>query len=173
MRRTTIPALLLLAVTLIAVPQAAADGPTRDTVSNFDVHFARAAAQSDVFEIRSGRLALARSQNAEVRTMANHIIRDHTLSSRRLKAIARAKGLRLPTTPAPLQRFVLEAVGMTSGPAFDMLWTRAQVRAHEQTIMLFADEVRLGYDPHLRAFARAQLPVLRMHLAMAREALAG
>lgn len=168
--RRFIVLLAALAAMAVATPTAGASGPG---VSAFDLHFAMEAARSDRFEIASGQLALRRSANAEVRMMAQHIIRDHRASSARLARIARMHGIALPRFPAPLQQWALDTVATRTGLTFDRHFIALQVRAHEQAIMLYRHEIRWGTNRHLRAFARAGLPALVMHLEMARAARGG
>ena len=56
-----------------------------------------------------------------------------------------------------------------SGEAFDRAFIAAQVKAHHEAIALFGQEISIGADPELKAFADKQLPALRDHLKKAEE----
>jgi putative membrane protein len=39
-----------------------------------------------------------------------------------------------------------------------------QVKAHEETVALFQNEIAAGQDPDAKAFAKETLPTIRSHL---------
>ena len=55
--------------------------------------------------------------------------------------------------------------GLT-GRAFDVAYFTVERTAHTEAIALFTREIRTGRDRRLVMFAKATLPVLKMHLAM-------
>jgi putative membrane protein len=57
-----------------------------------------------------------------------------------------------------------------SGRAFDRELATFNIAAHNRAIAMFQTQARSGDRP-TAAFARAQLPVLRHHLQMARDLL--
>ena len=56
-----------------------------------------------------------------------------------------------------------------SGDAFDRGFITAQVKAHQDAIALFTQQVSTGGNEELKAFASKQLPALREHLRQAEE----
>jgi putative membrane protein len=140
-------------------------------VSAQDKRFAKAAAQSNYFEIKSSWLALKRSKDADVRAFARLLIKDHTKQQAELARIAKAKHIRLPHKPSKAQRAVIKRLAHLKGDKFDRAYLKAQVKAHRQAIALFNKEVEKGRNKHLRAFAAKGLPVLRHHLQVARKLL--
>jgi putative membrane protein len=169
---------LLLLVGLVSAPAGAAATQTRSQQANGtqelsrqDRRFMRQAAQAGLFEVRKSQLALARSDNRHVRRFAAQIIRDHTKANQELKQLAASKGVRLPQRPNAKQRTIIRRLSHLTGRQFDCAYMAVQVRAHVQAIAIFVREVRHGRDPEVRAYAAMTLPVLRMHLRMARHML--
>jgi putative membrane protein len=168
---------MLLLVGLVSAPVGAAATPTQSqqssdhTLSWQDRRFMRQAAQAGLFEVRKSELALARSHNQHVRQFAAQMIRDHSKANRQLQQLAASKGVTLPHRPNAQQRRILRRLSRLSGKHFDCAYMVVQVRAHIKTIAMFVREVRHGRDPAVKAYAAVTLPVLRMHLHMARHTL--
>jgi predicted outer membrane protein len=66
---------------------------------------------------------------------------------------------------------LIRRLARLSGKHFDCEYMAVQVRAHLQTIAISRREGRHGRDPAVTAYAAMTLPVLRMHLHMARHTL--
>ncbi len=171
-------AVMLVLVGLVSAPAGAAVTPTQSQqssgdhkLSRQDRRFMRQAAQAGLFEVKKSKLALARSDNRHVRDFAAQMIRDHTKANQELKQLAADKGVRLPHRPNAHQRRIIRRLARLHGGHFDCAYMAVQVRAHLQAIALFRREVRHGHDPAVRAYAARTLPVLRMHLRMARHTL--
>jgi len=170
--------LMLLLVGLISAPVGAAATPTQSQQSSGDHklswqdrRFLRQAAQAGLFEVKKSELALARSHDRQVRQFAAQMIRDHTKANHELKQLAAAKGVILPRRPSAHQRMIIRRLARLYGNHFDCAYMAVQVRAHLQAIAIFRREVGHGRDPAVKAYAAATLPVLRMHLRMARHTL--
>ena len=139
----------------------------RVTLSLLDSRFIRQAALSDQLEIRTGRLATARGTGS-ARAFGAMLVRDHTRSSRKLARVAAQVPLRIVASlPKAKVRLVAKLQTLRTS-AFTRTFARLQVAAHQQAIALYAREATKGTYPALRAFARTQLAVLRMHLTMAK-----
>src|ERR1044072_3959822 len=61
--------------------------------------FAATVASSDMFEIKSSELGLEAASSNEVKSFARQMIPDHTKSSDRLKAAAKADKVDVPAKP--------------------------------------------------------------------------
>jgi predicted outer membrane protein len=61
-------------------------------------HFVWEAATIDLKEIQAGELALQKSDNADVKAFAEHMISNHKKACKKLKAIAEKEGLKFPDT---------------------------------------------------------------------------
>jgi putative membrane protein len=170
-------AVMLLLVGLVWAPVGAAATPTRSQQSSDhklswqDRRFMRQAAQAGLFEVNKSEVALDRSDNRHVRQFAAQMIRDHTKANQELKQLAASREVRLPRRPNAHQRMIIRRLARLSGKHVDCAYMAVQVRAHLQAIAIFRREVRHGHDPAVKAYAAKTLPVLRMHLRMARHTL--
>ncbi|HEX2864517.1 MAG TPA: DUF4142 domain-containing protein, partial [Deinococcales bacterium] len=54
-----------------------------------------------------------------------------------------------------------------AGASWDRAYALVQVEQHNATLTLLRAEARDGQDPALKAFAQAQIPIVREHLNMA------
>ncbi|MER9313153.1 DUF4142 domain-containing protein [Mesorhizobium australicum] len=131
--------------------------------------FVKAAASSDMFEIRSSELALRKSQTSRVKEFARMMIKDHTTSSKRL--LSAAKKDDLPVEPEMTSKHAaqLEALSKVSGESFDNAYVEAQVAAHQGALALMASYGKNGQAKHLAAHAKKTAPVIRQHLKHAQQ----
>lgn len=131
--------------------------------------YVRLAASSDMYEIESSRLALARSQNAAIRQFAQTMIDHHMQTSQQLAAAARAAGQTVPTAMVPAHaRLVAALRASASVGALDRLYAGQQLLAHQQALALHANYAARGDAPALRQAAVAATPIVRQHLEQAR-----
>ena len=71
-------------------------------VSAQDENYLQTAAAGDSFEIKGGQLALQKSKNAQVRSLAQTLIKDHTKSLKETKALAKKLGVpKVQNKPTP------------------------------------------------------------------------
>jgi putative membrane protein len=137
-----------------------------------DRSFLTNAAQSNLAEIATGRLALRESENSTVRSYARRMITDHTAAQRKLRAIANALDTSVPSRPSPQQRRDAARLASLEGSAFDRKYLTRQIVSHRQTLGICLLELDSGRVGDLRAYASATAPVVRMHLGMAKTARA-
>jgi putative membrane protein len=141
-------------------------------VSAFDSQWLMSSIQGNRFEIAGAKLALTKTPNAAVTTLANRLMRDGTTSLSRSVALAGRLGISVPATPSPTQQWALTVVATFTGAPFDHWYSSLEVAANQQAITEATTQVTDGTNASVRAFARTQLPVLRLHLRLANAALA-
>lgn len=142
-------------------------------MSSADQKFMMMAATGGMAEIEMARLALQRSGNESVKQYAQKMIDDHTMAGEELKRLAAMKGITLPTQPDAKQMAMMAKLQRLSGAEFDMMYVKeAGVKAHQDMEKLFMKESMGGKDMEAKTFASKTLPVVRMHLQMAREMMA-
>ncbi|HWH22308.1 MAG TPA: DUF4142 domain-containing protein [Allosphingosinicella sp.] len=127
------------------------------------------AAASDLFEIQSSQLALARSQNPAIREFAQMMVTHHNQTTEQLNASARAAGITPAPRLAPGQVQMMNRLQQTQPGSFDRLYMEQQVRAHELALGLHSNYARAGDTPALRATAAAAVPIVSQHLVRARQ----
>lgn len=149
------------------------DKMTMNGKKNADSKFMMMAATSDMNEIGLSNVALQKSQNEEVKKMAQMMIDDHTKSSEELKPLAMSKGVMLPADMDAKHKAMMDKMSMMSGAEFDMMYIKAMVKDHEKAVKLFQKESTSGKDMEAKAFAVKTLPVIQGHLTMAQSMMSG
>jgi putative membrane protein len=168
-------ALAVLAVATVALTAGSAGSAPAQTPTEragvYEAHWLRAMAQSDIFEIASGRLALARSQTAPVRQIADMLVAEHTAALQRKRALGKTLRVALPERTSPLQTMLLNQLYRTADAApFEQLFVRTQLAAHQQAILISGEATRAPVNARVRNYAKASLPALKEHLRSARAA---
>jgi putative membrane protein len=141
-------------------------------VCGLDVYWLRTSTERDIFEIRGGHIALSKSHNSEVRSLAKTLIRDHTQSLKKTRARAHRLGVDVPNEPSPTEKWQLEEIAERHGAGFNHDYSELEVADHIQDIQDAMDEVEMGCNPDVRSLAKQELPTLKYHLTLARQAVA-
>jgi putative membrane protein len=138
-------------------------------VSDADREFMRKAAQGGAAEVELGTLATQRAARPAVRDFGARMVKDHGAANAELATLARAKGVELPTTPDPTHRAVRDRLMALQGPDFDRAYLQEMVKDHTQDVAEFERASQTASDADLRTWAASKVPILREHLALARE----
>lgn len=140
----------------------ALDDPT--IVSIFDA--------ANTFDIESSNLALEKSQNAEVRALAQQFVNDHTAVRQQGRDLATKLGVTPPTLgDGPLSQG--HAAAMTnlrtlSGAAFDKAWVANEVTYHATVIQAVQNDLMPAIqNAELRALVEKVAPAFQAHHAAA------
>jgi putative membrane protein len=129
--------------------------------------FVTEAAQSDMFEIQSSKMAL-NSPDAPTKDFAQKMIDDHTKTTTELKA-AVGKGearVTLPTAMSSSQQSMIAKLNGLHGADFDKQYHSDQVSAHKDAVSLFQRYGKSGTDAGLKDWAATTEPALEHHLEM-------
>ena len=132
------------------------------------------AAAGGIAEIETSRLALEKSQSADIKAFANMMITDHGKANDELASIAKANDIEVPDSTT-LVKQAKEKILDLRDESFDAAYANNQVKAHEETIELFKKEANTVTDDkakgatELKAFAQKMLPALEKHLTAAKE----
>jgi putative membrane protein len=132
--------------------------------------FLRQAGMTDNSEIELGGLAQARGASNMAREAGRMLQADHRASQAAAAPLLRRYRIPAPVGVLPEARAEMRRLQRLRGPAFDRELATFNITAHQRAIALFQAQARSG-DRDTAAFARAQLPVLRHHLQMARDLL--
>jgi putative membrane protein len=151
--------LMLAAATLSAMAQTPV--PKRDR------SFAEKAAAANMGEIAEARMALQKSKVPGIDQFAQRMVHDHTAAGMKLKKIAVAESVSLPSAPSAHDRRQAGHLMKLEGAAFERAYVKDQVAAHKKAVSLFQHESERGRDPQLKGFATDTLPTLEEHLQMA------
>jgi putative membrane protein len=130
--------------------------------------FVDTASAKGLAEIQTSQLAMDKSQSEDVKSFAQMMITDHTDANQKLAAIAANLNLKTASEAEMMDKAKKMILQYRDG-SFDKAYTTNQVKAHEQTIQLFQDEIKTSQTPELTAFAKDTLPKLQDHLKMAKQ----
>lgn len=133
--------------------------------------FVTLAAQSDMLEIESSKLALTKSDNSKTKQFAERMIKDHTQTSTELKGLVAGGKVpaSLPPTLDKAHQDKLDKLTKSSGREFTREYDALQVSAHKDAVSMFERYSKEGDNPELKAFAAKHLPHLQDHLKMAQD----
>ena len=157
----------IVAAALVALTGSAA--AQVQLVSDQDREFVNKAATGGLAEVELGRIAAQRAARPSVRSFGERMVTDHGRSSEQLASLARSKGIEVPTALEPSQQAVRDRLSSLSGNDFDRDYMSEMVRDHTEDIALFERAAETSTDPDLKAWATRSLPMLREHLALARQ----
>ncbi|QMU29662.1 DUF4142 domain-containing protein [Adhaeribacter radiodurans] len=128
-----------------------------------ETDFVVKAANSDLFEIQTGRLASIKSNLTEVRELGQYLVMEHTNSSTQLKNLAELKKITIPDSLSEDKRVHRIRLASQTGAAFDKDFVNTQIIAHDEAISLYEQASRELQDPDLKNFAAKTLDALHTH----------
>ena len=161
---------LIASLTAAFAVMASASAQTAAGVAKADADRLVAIAQANLAEVATGKIALEKSQNAEVKSFAQMMIDDHTKALADTKTLATAKGVDLPDGPDMLHKAAALKLRALSGDTFDASYVKQSgVADHVATEKLLKKTQTGAKDGDLKALATQMLPVVQGHLKHARE----
>lgn len=110
-------------------------------------------------EIKQGQLAEKNAMNADVKSFASMMVKDHTAMDQKLMDYAKGKGLKLADMPKPMNdmekkmmaqdKATMEELQVLKGAAFDSCYMAGQVGEHDATLgkVLAARQAMTAMDP--------------------------
>jgi putative membrane protein len=150
----------------IAVLALVASVPLRaQNLNAQDQKFIQTAAKGGMMEVHMGRLGAERGASPGVKSFSQMLISDHTKGNQELMALAKQKGVTLPSDDAKMVMSMPFA--NKSGADFDREFAKEAVEDHQKDIGEFEKEANTGADADVRNWAKRTLPTLRAHLASA------
>jgi putative membrane protein len=171
---------LLITTTIAALAAALATGSLAfgsahsaktNSSLGLDENWLSSSIQGDRFEIAGGKMALQKSQNTAVRTLAQTLVTDHTKSLAATIKVANKLHVQIPHQPTESQIWELSVVNSFSGADFDRWYSSLEVADHKQDISEASTEHHNGKQAHVRAMAGHEIPTLKKHLNLAEAAL--
>lgn len=156
------------------------------TLSPLSVHaetysaqdFVTKASTANQFEIDAATLALQKSQNADIRELAETIKADHEIAGRKLAEVVKTShskdktvrpDLKMATGLDKKHEDIIENLQAASESDFDEDYLESQAIAHREAVSLFAAYAKNGKDVELKNFANETLPTLQRHLNHVKE----
>jgi putative membrane protein len=146
------------------------DGMSASQLRRADEGMLRDIAQANLAEIETGRIALDKSKDDQVRKFAQQMVDDHTAAMEEVQQLAQAKGVTLPDGPDLKHKTVATALKALRGDTFDKQYmSQAGVGDHQRTHDLLQKTQRDATDADLKSLASKMLPVVHGHLTEAEQ----
>jgi putative membrane protein len=117
------------------------------TLSDDDRSFMMEASSGGMAEVEMGRLAATKGQNAEVKAFGQRMVRDHSKANAELMALAKRKGVTLPSDLNDEQKAGKAKLESLSGQEFDREYMSMMVDDHNKDVKAFADKAGNAADP--------------------------
>jgi putative membrane protein len=156
----------LVALAGLALPAAAAADPPAQ-----DQNWLMTSISGDRFEIAGGKIALSRAETPMAKAFATRLIRDHSKSLKEAVDAASRWGMKAPPAATPSEQWELNRLKNMPRGWFDVQYAALEIKDHNQDIEETGFEAREGEAADLRALARQDLPMLNLHLKLAKEVL--
>jgi putative membrane protein len=129
--------------------------------------FLKDASASSRFEAEASRMALGKSHDPGVRSVAATLINHHAAVGNELLHMLNARGMAAPML-ANDQRKILNRLGRLHGAKFDREYLEKVALGHQQEDVASYEKARLAaIDPLLKTWIGQKLPTLRYQLATA------
>lgn len=130
-------------------------------------------AQANMAEVATGKLALSKAVNPEIKGYAQRMVDEHSKTLAEVQALAQAKGVELPkelNVKFKAKSAMLEAL---KGDIFDRTYMKQSGRRdHRVTHEQLKDNMDKIKDPDIKALAMKMRPVVEQHLLAADELIA-
>ena len=140
---------------------------------NPDESFFKDAAEAGLAEVAAGKLAQTKGASQAVKDFGTKMVKDHSAANEKLKTIADAKSVKLPTEPGLTHKAKAELLEHKNGKDFDTAYVDGQIKDHEATVELLQKEITSGKDAEAKAFAKETLPKVQAHLKAITDIKAG
>jgi len=150
-----------------AKPDASTVGGGGGTLAGGDRKFVETAAMHGLAEVEMGKLAQQKASSPEVKDFGARMVQDHGKANDELKALASAKGVRLPASIDSAHQRKIERMQKLSGAAFDRAYMKEMLSDHKKDVSEFRKQAKSAKDPDVKAFASRTLPTLEEHLHLA------
>jgi predicted outer membrane protein len=135
--------------------------------------FLKTTAAADRFERDAARMALAKSGDANVRSIAATLINQHASAQPALQRMLHTRNIAPPMLSND-QRKVLNRLAKLQGAKFDREWMESVgLRSQQDDVQAFEKAAGAVRDPQLRGWIARTLPTLRWQLASAERAVTG
>lgn len=133
-------------------------------------NFLKEVAKDSLGEVELSQFVLNKTQNADVKALAQHMIDGHNKINADLKDVSERAGISLPTPMTPEQMDMQTKLSKLDGQDFDREFVFFNVKAHKDVINKFEAFIQTANDDVAKTFAQNTLPALKEHLAMSRDA---
>ncbi len=144
---------------------------TKSMLNSSDEKFVKMAAMSGQNEVKVSTLAVGKAESAEVKTIAEMMVKDHTAVNEELAGFAKTKGVEISAAGDSNTPDVIAKLEKESGKDFDKAYLKQLKDDHQKSVDKFEDASKNANDGDLKAWAGKTLPKLQAHLDHVNKAL--
>ncbi len=130
-----------------------------------DKLFVVMAAIDNEYEIQSAQAAQQKSQNDQVKQIAQKMVDDHTKAKQQLQQVAQQLQVQLPEQLPRMKQATLQVMNALPADQFDKHYTAHLQSQHARDVTKFNATAQLSQNDQVKQFAQQQLPVLQQHFA--------
>ncbi|PWF46092.1 DUF4142 domain-containing protein [Massilia glaciei] len=143
---------------------------TGSTMRAADQRYLKEIAQGNIAEIKMAEMALAKSQDEQVKAFAQKMIDDHTSVLNQVQQLAQAKGVTLPDEMDRKHKRLSDKMSAMTGEQFDRAYlSNAGLGDHKNMTQLLARVEKRAVDPDLKRLAAQTRPAVEQHLHSAQQ----
>lgn len=153
----------IFATTLFLLGAAVAQAQTDEFVA--ERGFVTKAALDNMLEMGAAKLAITRSQNDGLKTVAQQLAVDHMKAVESLQLAARQIGVATPPHLDDAHQTALERLGNAPAGQFDQTFKAESLKAHAEMAAMLSSYVESGAAPALKSWAQEMLPTVQKHKA--------
>lgn len=128
------------------------------------------ASQINLTEMSLGRFMQAHGTTTVAKDLGGIYAVNHTTAQDDLSALASRLHVTLPAKPGMQLESMIARVEAQMGKHRDIAFAKAAVSGHQAAIAIFRKEEKAGSNPAVKAYAARYLPMLQMHLMLAKYA---
>ena len=134
-----------------------------------DATFVKKAADGGMAEVALAKLAQEKASNADVKSFAAKLEKDHSQVNDDLKEVASKKNITLASAPSKSHQALHDKLAKLSGAEFDKAYVSAMLEGHQKGVRDFSPVASGNGDADVKAFASKTLPALKEHLQQAQD----
>ena len=168
-RAAVATAALTFAVPSLAQTMTAADVGVSPIVGTSATDYVKLAADSDNFEIQSGRIAAMKSRQKGVKAFGKQMVAEHTGTSKSLLAALTNQDRKItpPSTKlSAANQAKIDLLRKAPKNSFDQIYLTQQLEAHQAAWALQKGYATEGTDASLKQVASTAVPIVESHLSM-------
>lgn len=139
------------------------DAKANIIVEKVDVDFITGAMRCSLAGIELGKLARQKGNNKRVKRFGMIMISGYAKINNKVKGIASARNISLPTIPAADRLNEISILSKKSGNEFDKAYISNMIADYKKEIPVFEDAAKNCADAEVKSLAVKTLPLLHAH----------
>lgn len=133
-----------------------------EKVDTMAITFFKNAAYGGMIEVETSNKMIQSTKNAQVKTFAEMMVKDHGDANKKIKALAESKGFMPPTILPEDKLMLIQKLDTYKDESKNEYYTQLMIQEHKNAIQLFTEASRSA-DREIAKLASAILPTLTIH----------